>query len=154
GASSDTLRALTSRRTKMGSPRVASRFLLCALAGLGGAASCGYSEDEMQAKIREMDGLRTQLTAEQERNKKSKAELDEFAAQIEQQKQKLKSCGLDIANLNETVAEKARALEEFRRRAEQLEAIKKRFEVLRAKLSALTKLGLSVTVRNNRMVIQ
>ncbi len=138
----------------MGSPRVASRLLLCALTVLGGAASCGYSEDEMQAKIREMDGLRTQLSAEQERNKKAKSELDEQAAQIEQQKQKLKSCGLDIANLNETVAEKARALEEYRRRAEQLDAIKKRFELLRDKLAALTKLGLNVTVRNNRMVIQ
>jgi len=69
----------------MGSPRVASLLLLCALTGLGGA-SCGFSDDEMQAKVREIDGLRTQLSAEQERNKKAKAELDEQAAQIEQQK--------------------------------------------------------------------
>ena len=50
--------------------------------------------------------------------------------------------------------EQARALEDYKRRAEQLEAIKKRFELLREKLQALTKLGLNVTVRNNRMVIQ
>jgi chemotaxis protein MotB len=130
--------------------RVASLFVLSAFSGLG----CGYSEDEMQAKLRELDGLKTQVSAEQERNKKAKHELDEQAAKIEQQKQQLKACGLDIANLNENVAEKARALEDYRRRAEQLDAIKKRFELLRDKLGALTKLGLNVTVRNNRMVIQ
>jgi chemotaxis protein MotB len=61
---------------------------------------------------------------------------------------------VDISNLNANLEQQARALEDFKRRAEQLEAIKKRFELLRAKLQALTKLGLNVTVRNNRMVIQ
>ena len=138
----------------MGVPRIAALFFLCASTSLGGALGCGYSEDDMQAKIREIDGLKTQLTAEQERNKKAKSELDEQAARIEQQKQQLKACGLSIESLNENVAEKARALEDYRRRAEQLDAIKKRFELLRDKLQALTKLGLNVTVRNNRMVIQ
>src|SRR5688572_14348770 len=43
------------------------------LAG-SGAPGCGYSEDEMQAKIREIEGLKTQLSAEQAQNKKAKAE--------------------------------------------------------------------------------
>jgi chemotaxis protein MotB len=126
-----------------------------ALALVGsGALGCGYSEDEMQAKIREINGLKDQLSAEQAQNKKAKAEIDEAAEKIEQLKSQLKAAGVDISNLNANLEQQARALEDYRRRAEQLEAIKKRFELLRDKLAALTKLGLNVTVRNNRMVIQ
>lgn len=123
------------------------------LAGTG-SLGCGYSEEEMQAKIREIEGLKNQLSAEQAQNKKAKSELEEAIAQVEQLKRQLKAAGVDISNLNANLEQQARALEDYRRRAEQLEAIKKRFEALRAKLQALTKLGLKVTVRNNRMVIQ
>jgi chemotaxis protein MotB len=135
--------------------RSTSWLLICAtlLAG-SGSFGCGYSEEEMQAKVREIEGLRNQLSAEQAQNKKAKSELDEAAAQIEQLKRQLKAAGVDISNLNANLEQQARALEDYRRRAEQLEAIKKRFELLREKLQALTKLGLKVTVRNNRMVIQ
>jgi chemotaxis protein MotB len=116
--------------------------------------ACGHNEEEWQGKLHEIDELKTKLSAEQERNKKAKAEIDEQAAKIEQLKQQLKTAGVDISNLNANLEQQARALEDYRRRAEQLEAIKRRFEILREKLQALTKLGLSVTVRNNRMVIQ
>jgi chemotaxis protein MotB len=135
--------------------RLASWFLLCmSTVGSVGAIGCGYSEDEMQAKVREIDGLKSQLSAEQEKNKKVQADLNDQAAKVEQLKQELKAAGVDISKLNTNLEQQARALEDFRRRAEQLEAIKKRFELLRDKLQALTKLGLNVTVRNNRMVIQ
>lgn len=130
-------------------------FGVFSIALLGsGALGCGYSEEEMQAKIREIENLKNQLSAEQAQNKKARGELDEAAAKIEQLKAQLKAAGVDISNLNANLEQQARALEDFRRRAEQLEAIKKRFELLREKLQALTKLGLQVTVRNNRMVIQ
>lgn len=134
--------------------RRSTSWLLLGTALLTGTGACGYSEDEMQAKIREIEGLKTELSAEQAQNKKAKTELDEAAAKVEQLKSQLKSAGVDISNLNANLEQQARALEDFRRRAEQLEAIKKRFELLREKLQALTKLGLNVTVRNNRMVIQ
>ncbi|MCC6556221.1 MAG: OmpA family protein [Polyangiaceae bacterium] len=136
--------------------RRSTSWLLISAALLAGSSSlgCGYSEDEMQAKIREIESLKNQLSAEQAQNKKAKGELEEAAAKIEQLKAQLKAAGVDISNLNANLEQQARALEDFRRRAEQLEAIKKRFEVLREKLQALTKLGLNVTVRNNRMVIQ
>lgn len=118
------------------------------------AFGCGYSEDEWQAKLREIDGLRTQLSAEQAQSRKTQQELDEARAQAEQLKAQLKAAGVDISNLNANLQEQARALEDYKRRAEQLEQIKKRFELLRQKLQELTKLGLKVTVRNNRMVIQ
>lgn len=118
------------------------------------ALGCGYSEEEMQAKIREIDALNDQLNAERAQNKKAQKELEEASAKVEQLKAQLKAAGVDISNLNANLEQQARALEDYKKRAEQLEAIKKRFEALRDKLQALTKLGLNVTVRNNRMVIQ
>jgi chemotaxis protein MotB len=136
--------------------RTTPKLLLGAVlfAAIAGPPGCGYSEDEMQAKVREIDGLKGQLDAEQARNKKSKSDLEEAKAQIEQLKQQIKSAGVNISKLNANLEEQSKALEDYRRRADQLEAIKKRFEMLREKLQALTKLGLNVTVRNNRMVIQ
>ena len=118
------------------------------------ATGCGYSEEEMRAKLREVDALRQQLSAEGAQNKKFQRDLDESRAQIEQLKSQLSDANVDVANLKSDVEEKARALEEFKRRAAQLEEIKRRFELLRAKLQDLTKLGLKVTVRHNRMVIE
>ena len=46
-----------------------------------------------------------------------------------------------------------KALDEYKARAHQLELIKERFEKLKAKLDELTKLGLAVNIRHNRMVI-
>jgi chemotaxis protein MotB len=119
-----------------------------------GAIGCGYSEDEMQSKVREIENLKAQLSTEQAQSKKTKQELDDAAAKIEQQKARLEEAGVNISSLNTNLEQQARALEDYKRRAEQLEAIKKRFEQLRSKLQELTKLGLNVTVRNNRMVIQ
>jgi chemotaxis protein MotB len=114
--------------------RSVGRWLL----GLGviallGLAACGYSEDEMRAKQRE---------------------VDDANAHIEQLKAQLQAKGIDYAKLSKDAEEQARALEEYKKRAAQLEEIKRRFELLRNKLQKLTELGLNVTVRNNRMVIQ
>jgi chemotaxis protein MotB len=125
-----------------------------ALFALCGTSACGHSEEEWQAKLREIDALKARIADEQTLNKKSQSDIDDAKAQIEQLKQQLKAAGVDISKLNANLEEQSRALEDYRRRAEQLEAIKKRFEMLREKLQALTKLGLNVTVRNNRMVIQ
>lgn len=122
--------------------------------GASGLAGCGYSEDEMQAKIRENQNLQARLSAEQAQNHKAKQEIDDLSARAAQLKIELKNAGVDISNLNSNLEQQARALDDYKRRADQLEAIKRRFELLRDKLQALTKLGLNVTVRNNRMVIQ
>ena len=147
---------MITRPTQHQPARRTSAWLLAAVfagSSLTGAG-CGYSEEEMQAKNKEIEGLRSQLSAEQSQHKKAKTELDEAMARVDQLKAQLKAAGVDISNLNANMEQQARALEDYKRRAEQLEAIKKRFELLRAKLQSLTKLGLNVTVRNNRMVIQ
>jgi chemotaxis protein MotB len=129
-------------------------LLACLALAVGAAIGCGPSEEEYKAKLSEIESLKGQLEAEQGRSKKAKAELEDAAKRIEELKKQLQAAGVDISNLNANLEQQARALEDYRRRAEQLEQIKKRFEVLRDKLAALTKLGLSVTTRNNRMVIQ
>ncbi len=119
-----------------------------------GVSACGYSEEEMQKKNSEINDLRSQLTAEQAASKKAHDDVAAAQKEVDDLKGDLKSKGVDISNLNANLEEKARALEDYKRRAEQLEAIKRRFELLRQKLQGLTKLGLNVTVRQNRMTIQ
>ncbi len=127
-------------------------FVLVVL--LLGTAGCGYSEDEMRAKVREIESLNKQLDAEESRNKQFQQDLDETRARVEQLKEQLSSMGVDFATMKNDMEEQARALAEYKKRAAQLEAIRSRFELLQSKLQALTKLGLKVVIRNNKMVIQ
>jgi chemotaxis protein MotB len=68
--------------------------------------------------------------------------------------QQLEQTGSANAQLTKNVEELQRALKEYQERAAQLERIKQRFELLRAKLQKLTDLGLKVEIRRNRMVIR
>lgn len=117
------------------------------------ASGCGHSEEEWQAKLKEIDELKTQLQAERQAHRKTEDDYNAAKAEIDELRERLKQAGVDVQQLNASLAEQRKALEEFKRRAEQLEDIRKRFETLRSKLDSLVKLGLSVSVRNNRMVI-
>jgi len=124
----------------------------CLLLGLS-AFGCGHGEDEWQAKLKEVDDLKAQLQAERRAHQKTQGDYNDAKSKIEDLSEQLKKAGVDVQALNASLAEQRKALEEFKRRAEQLDAIRKRFELLKQKLDALTKLGLTVSVRNNRMVI-
>ncbi len=121
---------------------------------LGVLAGCGHSEEEWQAKLKENQDLQSQLNAEKAAHQKSDADLAAAAAQNDQLRGQLKKAGVDLSNVNADLADQKSALEKMRKDKEQLEAIRKRFELLKQKLEALTKLGLSVVVRKNRMTIQ
>jgi len=118
------------------------------------AAGCGYSQEEWDQKVRENESLRNQLAAQRQAHKKCEADYADSLHEIEDLKGKLKERGINIDNLSAKLDEERKALEEYRRRAEQLDQIRKRFELLRNKLQKLTQLGLKVAVRDNRMVIQ
>lgn len=134
---------------------VSHALLLVGIASLSPSISgCGHSEEEWQAKLRENQNLQNQLNAEKSAHKKVDDELSDAQAQVEQLRQRLSKAGVDLSNLNADLAEQKAALEKLRRDKEQLDDIRKRFELLKQKLEALTKLGLSVTVRKNRMMIQ
>jgi chemotaxis protein MotB len=132
---------------------------------------CGYSEEEWQAQLKKYDALLADKNAA-DKQAREKQEALENELRIEQAKvgeltKKLQEAGVDISKLNEslqatatkvsalssTLEEREKALAEYKARAKQLELIKARFEMLRKKLDELTKLGLAVNIRRNRMVI-
>ena len=129
-------------------------FLLALSLGTTVLTGCGPSQAEYDEKVHELEKTKTALLAEQEANKKAQADLADAEARIQQLKEQLKNAGVDISNLNANLEQQARALEDYKKRAEQLEAIGRKFQLLKQKLEALTKLGLKVIIRNNRMVIQ
>src|SRR5215470_12263430 len=117
-------------------------------------SGCGHSEEEWQAKLKENQDLQNQLSAEKAAHQKAESDLAEASKQVDALKGQLKKAGVDLSNVNATLAEQTAALDKLRKDKEALEQIRQRFELLKKKLEALTKLGLSVTVRKNRMTIQ
>lgn len=108
--------------------------------------ACGHSEDEWQAQLAKYEKLA-------DKNKATEAELAEAKARAEKLSDQLEAMGF---KLHEEGAEKDKlmdALQEYKARAAALERIKARFESLRKKLEELTKLGLKIEIRKNRMVI-
>ncbi len=132
---------------------------------------CGHSEEEWQAQLDKYNKLLQAKNDEEAIAKKKQAALEE-ELRAEQARsgeliKKLEAAGVDMKKLNEelqnaatrvsslssTLEEREKALAEYKARAKQLEQIKARFEMLRKKLDELTKLGLAVNIRRNRMVI-
>jgi chemotaxis protein MotB len=108
-----------------------------------GVVGCGYSEDEWQAQLAKYEKLKA------DDNQKLKDAQDK----IDQLTLELKNMGVEVNSTKASLAEQKKALAEYEARAHQLELIKERFEKLKSKLDELTKLGLAVNVRHNRMVI-
>jgi len=130
--------------------RPTNLFLLLSL----GLTACGYSQEEWDQKLRENESLTNQLKAQTDAHKKSQSDYQEAVQEIDTLKKQLADRGANLDNLNQSLAEQRKALEEYARRTEQLDQIRKRFELLQTKLQKLTQLGLKVEVRNNRMLIQ
>jgi chemotaxis protein MotB len=132
-----------------------------------GLLGCGYSEDEWQAQLAKYSELHSQHTRERAEHDADRAalleaksrvatlsdELGKMGVDVETLSQKLEQEGTEKERLSADVDQLKRAVEEYQARAAQLERIRSRFEVLRGKLQKLTKLGLKVAVRHNRMVI-
>jgi chemotaxis protein MotB len=124
------------------------------LASAFGAAACGYSQEEWDQKVRENESLRSQMGAQKQAREKCETDYASALHEVDDLKQKLRERGMNVDNLTQSLEQERSALEEYKRRAEQLEQIRKRFETLRDKLQQLTNLGLKVGVRDNRMLIQ
>ncbi len=128
---------------------------------------CGYSEDEWQAQLARYADLEAEHAAERKAHAATSDKLSESEKRVQELLAELKKMGVDVEQLESKLQEEGtekerlaadldqmqRALEEYKRRAAQLERIKKRFELLRDKLQKLTNLGLKVQIRHNRMVI-
>ncbi|MCK6588238.1 MAG: OmpA family protein [Polyangiaceae bacterium] len=131
------------------------------------STGCGYSEEEWQAQLDKYNKLQSQHGETEARLAQTNKELEAAKLRVAELEKKLQDMGVDLSKLNESLQQKdekvsalsasleerEKALAEYKARARQLEAIKARFELLRKKLDELTKLGLAVNIRRNRMVI-
>ena len=121
-------------------------FAIFAVAMLA-LVGCGHTDEEMAAKQREIDKLSADLKAAKNQVAQDQARFNDAQSEIQRLKDQLSQIGGDNSKLKD-------ALADYKQRADQLAAIEQRFRELRTKLDALTKIGLKVVVRNNRMVIQ
>lgn len=131
------------------------------------SSACGYSEDEWQAQLAKYADLEASHAKERREHAAAQEELDQTKQRIDELLGELEKMGVDVDQLAQQLEEEGtqkeqlaadldqtkRALAEYMKRAQQLERIKRRFEVLRTKLQKLTNLGLKVQIRHNRMVI-
>ena len=121
---------------------------------------CGYTEQQWQVQVDALERERTRRDTAEDRMGKADAELEEQRSKVVALEQRLAAAGIDVERLGTDLAgatasleDRERALAEYKVRAQKLEAIRARYEALRQKLAALTDVGLTVTVRKNRMVV-
>lgn len=121
------------------------------------ASACGHSEDEWQAQLGKYQALSAQSAAREAALQK---DLDAARERVASLEAELRAMGIDLKQLETeksriaaTLQEREKALAEYKARAQRLEAIRARYELLRKKLDELTKFGLAVNIRKNRMVI-
>ncbi len=107
---------------------------------------CGHSEEEWNAQMQKYN----QVVTDRDAKDKELAAARNRVAELEGQ---LRGMGAEVNKMGASLDERNKMLEAYRARARQLELIKARFELLRHKLEELTKLGLSVHIHHNRMVI-
>lgn len=121
---------------------------------LGALAGCGHSEDEWQAKLRDLAKTNQALDDERAAHQKAQSELDEAQKSIDALRGQLKSAGVESTNLKSDLEQTRAALEKLAKDKAQLDLIRQRFEALKGKLDKLTSYGLTVVVRKNRIVVQ
>lgn len=137
------------------------------LLALSALPACGYSQQEWDAQLDKYNHLFAKHRASETELADKRQKLDEEQRRVDELMQQLKTAGVDLRQLSEqlqssnsevsklssSLEQLEKALQEYQARAKQLDAIRTRFELLRKKLEGLTKLGLAVNVRNNKLVI-
>jgi len=116
--------------------------------------ACGYSQEEWDLKVRESNDLRGQLAEEQSARSKAEADYADALEEIEALRIKLAERGVNLDSLAADLESQKKALAEYEQRMSRLNQIREEFDRLKRKLNELTRLGLKVDVRDNRMVIQ
>lgn len=145
-----------------------ARTLLLSTLGVSLLLACGPSKEEFQAEIDKNRLLSAEYAQEREAHQRTQDELDDARLRVTELRKQLEQMGVNLDALSSQVhqeaTEKARltqslqelqaALDEYKRRAEQLETIRSRYEALQQKLAKLVDMGLKVEIRHNRMVIR
>ncbi len=115
--------------------------------------ACGYSQAEWDQKVRESEELRQQLAGEKSARDKAERDYADALEEIDALRLTLSERGMSLDSLNASMQAQEKALTEYEKRMARLVQIRQQFDELRERLEELTKLGLKVEVRDNRMVI-
>jgi len=115
---------------------------------------CGASRSDWEQKVRENEEVLTQLSDEQRARQQAEADYADTLDEVEAMKAQLSERGLSIDAMAASLEAQNKALIEYQQRTAQLLEIQQRFDALRAKLKKLSDIGLTVVVRDNRMVVQ
>lgn len=133
-------------------------MLLGALAAVG----CGYSEDEMQARIQRIDELERQLRDSETESQGRQDQIRALQAQNAELGERLRSLGQTVegleserGDLQSSLAETRRALEELRQRERQQAERLTVFRQMLERFASMIAAGrLRVRIVRNRMVIE
>jgi len=115
---------------------------------------CGVSRGDWEQKVRENEEAVTRLSAEQDARQKAEADYADTLDEVEALRAQLSERGLSIDAMAASLEAQNKALVEYQMRTAQLLEMQERFDLLRAKLKKLSQMGLTVVVRENRMVVQ
>src|ERR1700738_4214183 len=95
-----------------------------------GALGCGHSDQEWADEERKIAELKARLNAAEDRHNKDKQAFDDAMKQMEDLKSRMREAGLQYEDkLGRSEKEKSdlqQALDEYKKRAAQLDAMKKR----------------------------
>lgn len=115
---------------------------------------CGHSRAEWEQKVRENEELKRKLLTSETERRKAESDYADTLEAIESLRTELSERGHSISSMTASLEAQNKALHEYQERTAQLLEIQERFDALRKKLQKWTKMGLSVVVRDNRLVIQ
>lgn len=125
-------------------------------------AACGYSEEEMQAKVREIDGLRADAREAAAREAALNERLSGISAQNAAMGARLEALGQDVSELEtqrgaleSDLAQTRRALDELRTREAQAQERLRDFRSMIERFREMIASGrLRVRIVRNRMVVE
>ena len=117
-----------------------------ALALVGPATGCGYSEDEMKAQLAKEKKCQDDLSSERAASKKMSDEIAALRGQVDALTASGKESGAKAAQLK-------KALDEAEARARALDALKARLSALKSKLDERRKFNIQTKIRNHMITI-
>lgn len=125
------------------------------------AAGCGYTKEEYQLQGDKLTRALAKQRASETRADEIAAELESAKLRVGDLEDKMRALGIDltskegqrIGEVAATLAERERALAEYRARAAKIDEMRARRDVLRTKLAEHAAAGVEVRVRKNRLSV-
>lgn len=125
------------------------------------AVGCGYTKEEYQLQGDKLTRALAKQRAAETRSDEIAAELETAKLRVADLEDKMRALGIDltakdgqrIGEVAATLAERERALAEYRARATKIDELRARRDLLRAKLADHAAAGVEVRVRRNRLAI-